>query len=102
MLFTARPIPAGRMAAYGVLNSVVPAEELERTTADLAADIASGSPLVHQIMKEELRVLANAHPMTPETHERIQSIRREVYDSDDYQEGLKAFDEKRQPVFEGS
>ncbi len=102
MLFTARPIPAGRMAAYGVVNSVVPSEELERTTADLAADIASGSPLVHQVMKEELRVLANAHPMTPETHERIQSIRREVYDSDDYQEGLKAFDEKRRPVFEGS
>jgi len=102
MLFTARPIAAGRMAAYGVVNSVVPAEELERTTADLAADIASGSPLVHQVMKEELRVLANAHPMTPETHERIQSIRREVYDSDDYQEGLKAFDEKRRPVFEGS
>ncbi len=102
MLFTARPIPAGRMAAYGVVNSVVPSEELERTTADLAADIASGSPLVHQVMKEELRVLANAHPMTPETHERIQSIRREVYDSDDYQEGLKAFDEKRRPIFEGS
>jgi len=102
MLFTARPIPAGRMAAYGVLNGVVPVEELERTTADLAADIASGSPLVHQVMKEELRVLANAHPMTPETHERIQSIRREVYDSDDYQEGIRAFLEKRRPVFRGT
>ncbi len=102
MLFTARPIPAGRMAAYGVLNSVVPSEELEQTTADLASDIATGSPLVHQVMKEELRVLANAHPMTPEAHERIQSLRREVYDSDDYQEGLRAFAEKRRPTFEGS
>ena len=102
MLFTARPIPAGRMAAYGVVNSVVPMEELEQTTADLASDIATGSPLVHQVMKEELRVLANAHPMTPEAHERIQSLRREVYDSDDYQEGLRAFAEKRRPTFEGS
>jgi methylmalonyl-CoA decarboxylase len=101
MLFTARPIPAGRMAAYGVLNSVVPSEELEGTTADLASDIASGSPLVHQVMKEELRVLANAHPMTPEAYERIQAIRREVYDSDDYQEGLRAFMEKRRPTFGG-
>lgn len=102
MLFTARPIAAGRMAAHGVINAAVPAEELEQTTLDLAADIASGSPLVHQIMKEELRVLANAHPMTPESYERIQSLRREVYDSDDYQEGLKAFTEKRTPVFGGS
>ena len=89
------------MADYGVLNRVVPAGELERTTAELAADIASGSPLVHQVMKEELRVLANAHPMTPETHERIQAERRRVYDSEDYQEGLRAFREKRRPVFRG-
>lgn len=102
MLFTAKPIAAGRMAAHGVLNHVVPIELLEQTTADMAADIASGSPLVHQTMKEELRVLANAHPMTPESHERIQALRRTVYDSEDYQEGLRAFTEKRRPVFGGN
>jgi methylmalonyl-CoA decarboxylase len=102
MLFTARPVPASRMAAIGVLNRVVPAEELEATTSALAADIVSASPLVHRIMKEELRVLANAHPMTPESYERIQALRREVYDSDDYQEGIRAFLDKRTPVFRGT
>jgi methylmalonyl-CoA decarboxylase len=102
MLFTARPMSAGRMAAYGVVNAVVPAEELEGATADMASDIVGASPLVLRIMKEELRVLANAHPMTPESYERIQSLRREVYDSDDYQEGIHAFLEKRRPVFNGS
>ena len=102
MLFTSRPVTAERMAANGVVNAVVPAEDLEATTADLAAAIASASPLVIRIMKEELRVLANAHPMTPEAYERIQSLRREVYDSDDYQEGIRAFLEKRRPVFRGS
>jgi methylmalonyl-CoA decarboxylase len=102
MLFAARPITATRMAAYGVVNAVVPTKDLEQTTAGLADDIRSSSPLVHRIMKEELRVLANAHPLTPEAYERIQALRREVYDSDDYQEGIHAFLEKRSPMFRGT
>jgi len=102
MLFTAGPVPAGRMAAYGVVNAVVAADALVETTAAFGAEIAGSSPLVIRIMKEELRVLANAHPLTPEAYERIQAQRRDVYDSDDYQEGIRAFLEKRRPSFRGS
>lgn len=66
MLFTAQPVPALRMAGYGVINRVVAPDELEDATLELATVIAKTSPLVHRILKEEVRVLANAHPLTPE------------------------------------
>jgi methylmalonyl-CoA decarboxylase len=39
--------------------------------------------------------------LSPETFERIQGLRRVVYDSHDYLEGQRAFLEKRPPVFRG-
>ena len=36
-----------------------------------------------------------------ETAEKIQAIRRKVYDSADYAEGIRSFKEKRPPVFRG-
>ncbi|MCB1920369.1 MAG: methylmalonyl-CoA decarboxylase [Candidatus Competibacteraceae bacterium] len=101
MLFTAQPIPASQALNLGIINYIKPSEEIESFVYALAAHIAANSPLSIAVMKEELRLLASAHAITPELFERIQGLRRIVYDSQDYQEGLNAFREKRKPRFQG-
>ncbi|HET8732540.1 MAG TPA: methylmalonyl-CoA decarboxylase [Anaeromyxobacteraceae bacterium] len=101
MFFTAEPIRAERALQVGILNHLVPAAELEAFTFGMARRIAENSPLAVGVIKEQLRILARSHPVSPDTFERIQTLRRAVYESADYVEGKRAFLEKRKPVFTG-
>lgn len=101
MLFTAQPIPASQGLNLGVINYIKSSEEIEAFVYELAAQIVANAPLSVSVMKEELRLLSSARSITPELFERIQGLRRTVYDSHDYQEGLNAFLEKRKPRFTG-
>jgi methylmalonyl-CoA decarboxylase len=101
MAFTALPVPAARAERLGIINRVVPKDDLKQQTYDMAKQIARNSPLSIAVMKEELNLLANAYDLSPIMFERIQSLRRVVYNSRDYQEGIRAFLEKRVPTFTG-
>ena len=104
MFFTAAPVKAEDASKWGILNHLVPAASLERFTYDLAGLMSGKAPLVLASVKEQLRLLAQAAPLTPDVFERIQRIqelRQRVYQSEDYREGIRAFHEKRKSVFTG-
>ncbi len=101
MLFTGRPIAAARLERQGIVNHVLPKEEIESFVHALARDICHNSPLSIAVMKEQMRILSGAHTLSPADFERMQGLRRVVYNSNDYQEGIRAFKEKRKPLFRG-
>jgi methylmalonyl-CoA decarboxylase len=101
MFFTAEPVPAERALHIGILNHLVASDQLVDFTMDLAKRIASRSALAIAVIKEQCRILAGAHAISPDAFERIQGLRRRVYDSHDYEEGIRSFLEKRAPVFRG-
>ncbi|WP_127079527.1 methylmalonyl-CoA decarboxylase [Rhodomicrobium lacus] len=101
MFFTASPVKAEAAARWGIINHLVPSAEIEAFTLELSEHIATKAPLAIAVVKEQLRVLTDFQPVAAQVFERIQNMRREVYESADYEEGIDAFLEKRKPNFQG-
>lgn len=86
--------------ALGIANQVVPADELESATMDLARRLASGPPIAYRYMKENFnRVAQGADVIECLDLEATHHVHAGL--SDDHKNAARAFVEKTQPVFEG-
>lgn len=101
MMFTAQPIRAEEAERWSILNHRVAAGSLDDFTLAQARGIATKAPLAVAAIKEQFRILTDSAPLQPGIFERIQELRHHVFKSADYREGIRAFKEKRKPVFHG-
>jgi enoyl-CoA hydratase/carnithine racemase len=100
IFYTACTFDAARAWAMGLINHVVPAAELEAYTYDMARQIAQNAPLAVQYTKQVLALIQSFQDFAPHA-ETIRRLRDICMQSDDLQEGRRAFLEKRPPVFQG-
>jgi enoyl-CoA hydratase/carnithine racemase len=100
MLLTGDPIDASTACDWGLVNRVVPSAELENAVSELVSAIARSSPLIVGIGKEAF------HAQIELDEHRAYDLTKAVMSmnslTDDAQEGMCAFLEKRAPTWKGT
>ena len=95
----AAPIDAARAHAVGLVNRVVPLDELHATAQEMGETIAANAPLSVRAAKATV-YLAAEHGRRAAWDE-ADRIWEPVYLSEDAQEGPRAFRDGRPPVWRG-
>ena len=87
--------------AIGLVHDTVPDTELEVTALELASEVANNAPLALRGNKHAIETLNSYARLTEEQERELIELRRSCFDSEDFREGIRAFAEKRRPVWRG-
>jgi E-phenylitaconyl-CoA hydratase len=97
MLLTGQFIDATEALRIGLVNEVVPPDQLMRRVHQIAATICGNGPMAIRMTKE--LALRSRDLSIPDGIRLYQALNRLVELSDDLEEGTRAFAEKRKPEF---
>jgi enoyl-CoA hydratase/carnithine racemase len=100
LFYVGRAVDAERAERMGLVNDVVEPEELDEHVLGLAAEIAANAPLSLAGNKRAIRAL-RARPLPVEVERELVELRESCFRSEDFREGVRAFAEKRKPVWRG-
>ena len=103
LLLTGRWMDAEEAQRWGIVNEVLEPDNLLDRAWELARALAEGPPLVFAAIKEVARDAESMRfqeALNRVTKRQFPTVDR-LYDSDDLQEGSRAFAEKRSPVWKG-
>ena len=99
LLLTAQPIDAARAERIGLVNAVVPADQVLPRALAAADAIAANAPLAVQATRAGVRDLLT-RPL-PDAYRQQEALGRPLRRSEDAREAQRAFVERRRPVWKG-
>ena len=101
IFFTGRAYEGSRLKELGLVDYLLPGDELEAFTCRMAEEIAANAPLSLKGTKRVLNLLLRASQFDKSHRKEAESITRASFLSEDLEEGQRAFLEKRKPLFKG-
>lgn len=97
ILFTGEPVSAQRAFAMGMVHEVVPNDKLDAAAVAWAEKVSANAPLSLRTMKKSMR--RSMSEANDAWHDDILEMGQVVRASKDAKEGMRAFLEKRKPVW---
>jgi len=101
MFLSGRAYTAARAKEMGLVNYVVPFDQLESFTYEMAREISENAPLSLSSGKKIMNAVLRYQSPAPEIAKEMDDLREQAFRSEDVKEGQRAFMEKRKPVFKG-